>query len=321
MNNGKKSQHSKHRLQTDKGNRTMSKEHETKMGPVTLRRKAEEKVASQPLTSAAMEELYAKRLLHELEVHQVELQMQNDELNAALAKTEAANQVKSTFLHLMSHELRTPMNGVLGMAQLLELTPLSDEQKQYVSTLKLSGLRLQKLLQDILDAAMLEGEKLDSVQDRFNLHDCINDAVQTLKKAILVKGLSLDVEIDKEIPNDLTGDQLRITQILLHLISNAVKFTSTGGITVSAQIFGQEKDALVIQIAVRDTGIGINAENIGKIFNLFVQAEDSTNCNFGGSGLGLYICCNLAKMMGGSISLESIPGVGSCFKVNIPLSL
>ena len=298
----------------------MHKVQETATDAASLRRLAEEKVASQPLTSAVMEELNAKRLLHELQVHQVELEMQNELLNAALVKAEAANQAKSTFLHLMSHELRTPMNGVLGMAQLLEFTPLSDEQKLYVSNLKLSGAKLLTLLQDILDAAKIEGEILETVLGRFNLQDCILDAVQTLKADIYGKGLSLDVKVAVEIPNVLMGDQLRIKQILLHLIGNAVKFTSTGGITVSAQILKQDKNAFLVQIAVRDTGIGINAENTAKIFDLFEQADDSSTRNFGGSGLGLYVCSNLAKIMDGNILLESTPGVGSCFKLNLPLS-
>lgn len=240
------------------------------------------------------------------------------ELRSAKAEAEAANHAKSEFLANMSHEIRSPMSGVIGMAELLKMTELTETQMDYVRNLEVSGNNLLALINDILDLSKIEAKKIQIEFEEFSLHRCINDCVLMQRFSIHDKGLSLDVDVVMEMPHILVGDQLRVKQILMNLLGNAVKFTAEGSITISASLLEQCDTSVVVQIAIRDTGIGISGDAFDLIFKPFAQAEGSTTRRFGGTGLGLSICRNLAELMGGSVAVESTQGIGSCFTVTLP---
>jgi len=258
------------------------------------------------------------RDITDLKLQVDEIKNSEAQLSQAKIAAEAANRAKSEFLANMSHEIRTPMNGVIGMTELLKMTDLTAVQMEYVELLTMSGNNLLSLINDILDLSKIEAQKVTIEFDEFSLHHCINDVVLMQKYLIHEKGLALNVDVAAEVPPLLVGDSLRLKQILLNQVGNAVKFTAQGSITISAQLLEQSDASVVIQIAVRDTGIGISAGALDEIFKPFVQADRSTTRRYGGTGLGLSISCRLAELMGGSISVESTPGVGSCFSVILP---
>ncbi|TNF20056.1 MAG: PAS domain-containing hybrid sensor histidine kinase/response regulator [Rhodobacteraceae bacterium] len=240
------------------------------------------------------------------------------EMAAARIAAESSERAKSAFLATMSHEIRTPMNAVIGMADLLCETALDADQRLYADTIRTSAEALLKIINDILDLSKLEAGRLSIDPVDFAPGPCVLDAVDLLRPRAEAKGLELAVEFRTRLPAMLHGDDGRLRQILVNLTGNAIKFTEQGSVTIL--VSHRRRGAEVwLRIEVRDTGIGIPSEKCTRIFDPFAQADAATTRRFGGTGLGLAISRLLARQMGGDISLESHPGQGSCFRVEVQL--
>jgi two-component system sensor kinase len=278
----------------------------------TLERKVADRTAS--LQERALQLAQSNQ---DLERTTTELRVTQDQLLVSKAIAESANVAKGRFLAAMSHEIRTPMNGVIGMAELALATELSNRQRTYVSTISQSAKALLAMLNDVLDFSKIEAGKLELESRPFPLHETIVESVRLLSVSAWQKGLDISTRLSPTLPATVVGDSARLRQVLLNLIGNAVKFTSSGGVDIRGDVDADGS----IHLVVRDSGIGIPRDRIDRIFQAFDQGEASITRRFGGTGLGLAISSQIVSLMGGRIWVESEFGHGSEFHVSIPARL
>ncbi len=270
---------------------------------------------------------YQEELQQKVEERTHALKLKNEELRKAKAEAEKADKAKSDFLASMSHEIRTPMNAVVGMADLLKDTSLNKDQREYLEAIQNSGGNLLNIINEILDLSKIEAGKLELEQAEFNLEKAVEETSEIFGPKAAEQGVDLGYWVDPELSQSIIGDITRLKQVLSNLLSNALKFTHSGYVSIEVSLLhkkpeeGAEGQVITPHFAVKDTGIGISKENRDKLFKNFSQVDASTTRKYGGTGLGLAICDKLVRKMGGKISLESEIDQGSTFSFSVTLPI
>ncbi|HEX8568658.1 MAG TPA: response regulator [Caulobacteraceae bacterium] len=277
------------------------------------RKQAEDKVREANDALARANEDLERRIAERT----VELVETNAQLRVAVDEARAANRSKDEFLANMSHELRTPLNGVIGMAQILAATPMNEQQQEMVDIINCSAEGLQTILSDLLDIVDLTSGRVDLTREAVNLGELAREAAASARSAAQQKNLAFSVEIAPDAEGEVEADPMRLRQVIGNLLSNAVKFTERGEIAMTVSRSAEVPERVVI--AVRDTGVGFDADTADRLFRRFEQADGSSTRRFGGVGLGLAICQALVEQMGGVIRAEGQPGEGAVFRVELPL--
>jgi signal transduction histidine kinase/CheY-like chemotaxis protein len=257
------------------------------------------------------------RAIEGLDLKTADLLKQTQELHKANEVAEAATRSRGEFIAIVSHEIRTPMNGILGVAQLITETNLNPLQKKYLQLLQISTEGLLSILNDILDFSKIESGKLEIRSDDFDLHSLCEECVALFSEMAKTKEINLHYYFQSSLPMRVFGDPQRLRQILINLLGNATKFTETGEISLNVTPVLEYPG--YVKFAVKDSGIGMTALTIAKLFQPYTQADSSSSRKYGGTGLGLAICYRLTELLGGTISVESELGIGSCFWIQIPL--